>query len=150
MSQAPASSLDAHPGYAVKRVQLAVRVAMDAVLADSKLSMAQFAALRVLADAGPLPGAELARRCFITRQSMRDVLKSLVERGFVEEITAREGGRVRSLSLAPDGRDAMEKSAGQVAAVNARMVRGLTARQQAELVSLLNRCADNLKAGLGS
>jgi DNA-binding MarR family transcriptional regulator len=58
-------------GYLVKRVQQALRRRCDAALKPTGLSMAQYAALRALAEHPDASAAELARLCFVTRQSLR-------------------------------------------------------------------------------
>jgi DNA-binding MarR family transcriptional regulator len=137
-------TLDQRPGYAVKRLQLAVRTAVDSAIAAMNLSMAQFAALRVLADTEPMAAAELARRCFITRQSMQDVLRSLRSRNLVEN-GETNGGRAQKIAITPAGKELLESTVHMVEAVDRRMLRGLTPRQQVQFVSWLNVCAENLK-----
>jgi DNA-binding MarR family transcriptional regulator len=148
MSQGRENSLDQRPGYAVKRLQLAIRTSVDDDLASMRLSMAQFAALRVLADSGPVTAAELARQCFITRQSMQDVLKSLRARYLVETVESTSGGRTQKIAIMPDGKELAERAIVKVEAVDRRMLRGLTPREQVQFVSWLNTCAGNLKAAM--
>lgn len=145
MSQENANALQQHPGYAVKRLQLAVRTAVDTAVASTKLSMAQFAVLRTLADSGPMPAAELARRCFITRQSMQDVLGCLRDRGLVDTVVSDSGVRSRRLEVTAQGREVLGDATLRVQAVDDRMLRGLSSRDRAQFVSWLNLCADNLK-----
>ena len=64
-------------GYLVKRVQQSLRRRCDAALRPTGLSMAQYVVLRALADHQDASAAELARRCFVTRQSLQDVLGGL-------------------------------------------------------------------------
>ncbi|HYS38614.1 MAG TPA: MarR family transcriptional regulator [Pseudonocardiaceae bacterium] len=148
MSQARENSLDQRPGYAVKRLQLAIRNSVDDDLASMRLSMAQFAALRVLADSGPVTAAELARQCFVTRQSMQDVLNSLRARYLVETVETASGGRTQKIAIMPAGKELMEQAIVKVEAVDRRMLRGLTPRQQVQFVSWLNTCAGNLTAAM--
>jgi DNA-binding MarR family transcriptional regulator len=138
------NGLSQYPGYAVKRLQLAIRTAMDAALAPTRLSMAQFAALRVMVDSEPISAAELARRCFITRQSMQDLTESLRSANLVRTIPA-EGGHGQRLELTGDGRAALDDAVVRVQEVDRRMVRGLTPAQRTRFVAMVNRCTDNLR-----
>lgn len=144
MRQGDNERLDLRPGYAVKRLQLVLRVAVNTAIGPTGLSMSQFAVLRVLADAGPVTAAELARRCFITRQSVRDVIKTLVEREMIEYPPARP--RVpRRLRITECGLALLADAVDKVNEVDQRMLGDMTERQRAQFVSWLNMCADNLR-----
>jgi hypothetical protein len=91
------SETESSVGYLIKRVQLALRRACDAALKSTGLSMAQHAMLRSLADHPDASAAELARLCFVTRQSLQDVLNSLRSAGLVEAADAPPQGRAQSL-----------------------------------------------------
>src|ERR1700739_3456978 len=90
-------------GYLVKRVQQGLRRRCDAALKPTGLSMAQYAALRALADTPDASAAELARLCFGTRQSWQDLLPGLRTAGLVEPVDAPPRGRARSLRLTRRG-----------------------------------------------
>jgi len=64
-------------GYVLKRTQLALRGAMDGALATLDLTTPQYAALSELAKEQGLSNAELARRCFVTPQTMHRILGGL-------------------------------------------------------------------------
>ena len=76
-------------GYLVKRVQQGLRRRCDAVLKPTGLSMAQYALLRALHDHPDASASELARLCFVTRQSLRDVLAGLRTLGLVDVLFAQ-------------------------------------------------------------
>src|SRR5271163_909813 len=90
-------------GYLVKRVQQALRRRCDAALKPTGLSMAQYPLLRVLHDHPHASATELARLCFVTRQSLRDVLSGLRTAGLVVSSDIPGRGRARSLQLTPVG-----------------------------------------------
>ena len=79
-------------GYLVKRVQQSLRRRCDAALRPTGLSMAQYAALRALADHPDASASELARLCFVTRQSLQDLLTGMRSAGLVADADARRGG----------------------------------------------------------
>src|ERR1700754_1991490 len=70
-------------GYLVKRVQQSLRRRSDAALRSTGVSMAQYAVLRALSDHPEASASELSRLCFVTRQSLEDVLSGLRSAGFV-------------------------------------------------------------------
>src|ERR1700739_2005101 len=90
-------------GYLVKRVQQGLRRRCDTALRPTGLSMAQYAVLRALAEHPDASAAELARLCFVTRQSLQDVLAGLRQAGLVETADAPPRGRSRSLALTDRG-----------------------------------------------
>ncbi|MHC1557688.1 MarR family winged helix-turn-helix transcriptional regulator [Actinomycetospora sp. C-140] len=140
MGQAPVGD---RPGYRVKQVQQALRHAGDAALRGIGLSVSQYAALRALADRPGASSAEVARRCFVTRQSVADVLGPLRAAGAVEDGEPARG-RARPMALTTVGRARLAAAETAMAEVEERMLAGLSAREVATLTELLTVCAANL------
>ena len=133
-------------GYLVKRVQQSVRRQCDAALRPSGLSMAQYAAMRALADHPEASASELARLCFVTRQSLQDLLAGLRSAGFVRDAKVPPRGRARSLELTPTGAKRLRAAHTAVMAVESRMLEGISANARYQLSASLDRCAQNLEA----
>jgi DNA-binding MarR family transcriptional regulator len=132
-------------GYLVKRVQQGLRRRCDAALKPTGLSMAQYAALRALAEHPDASAAELARLCFVTRQSLQDVLTGLRAAGLVETVDAPPRGRSRSLSLTRLGTRRLSAAHDAVFAVQTTMLQGISVREQRSVADALARCAQNLE-----
>ena len=132
-------------GYLVKRVQQGLRRRCDAALKPTGLSMAQYAALRALSEHPDASAAELARLCFVTRQSLQDVLTGLRTAGLVETVDAPPRGRSRSLSLTRRGSRQLSAAHDAVFAVQAAMLQGISVREQRGTAEVLARCAQNLE-----
>jgi DNA-binding MarR family transcriptional regulator len=133
-------------GYLVKRVQQALRRRCDAALKPIGLSMAQYALLRALHDHPDASASELARLCFVTRQSLRDVLSGLRSSGLVALSDAQGQGRARALQLTPIGLRRLNDSHAAVVGSEAEMLQGISSAARRELAALLLRCAENLEA----
>ena len=136
------------PGYLLKRAQQALSQACTDRLRPTGLSMSQYAALRALDDLPSASSAELARRCFVTRQSLRDVLKGLREAGLVtvaEEATSR---RVKPVALTPSGRGRLLIAEQMVTEVETEMLAGLSDTDRERLTGLLLACIGNLTASV--
>jgi DNA-binding MarR family transcriptional regulator len=133
-------------GYLVKRVQQGLRRRCDAALKPTGLSMAQYAALRALAEHPDASAAELARLCFVTRQSLQDVLTGLRTAGLVETVDAPPRGRARSLALTRRGSRQLEAADDAVFGVQALMLRGVPPTAQRSVAEALSRCAKNLES----
>src|ERR1700759_4455980 len=108
-------------GYLVKRVQQSMRRRSDAALRSTGLSMAQYAVLRALADHPEASASELSRLCFVTRQSLQDVLSGLRSSGLVSESDRRSRGRARALVLTVSGAKRLAAAHAAVMAVEAMM-----------------------------
>jgi DNA-binding MarR family transcriptional regulator len=132
-------------GYLVKRVQQSLRRRCDAALRSSGLSMAQYAAMRALADHPEASASELARLCFVTRQSLQDLLAGLRSGGFVRDAKVPPRGRARSLELTAAGAKALALAHTAVMSVDEAMLHGVPAGAQRQLADLLTRCAVNLE-----
>jgi DNA-binding MarR family transcriptional regulator len=133
-------------GYLVKRVQQALRRRCDTALRPIGLTMSQYAILRALHDHPAASASDLARLCFVTRQSLRDVLAGLRSAGLVDDIAHSPQGRRRSLRLTTAGLHSLQKSHAAVIGVETAMLTGIPADAHTELAALLTRCADNLEA----
>ena len=134
-------------GYLVKRVQQSLRRRSDAALRSTGLSMAQYAVLRALADHPDASASDLSRLCFVTRQSLQDVLSGLRSCGLVSESGRPARGRARSLELTAVGAKRLAAAHAAVMGVESAMTDGISASTRRQLVAALTRCAGNLEAG---
>ncbi|MGW0159426.1 MarR family winged helix-turn-helix transcriptional regulator [Mycobacterium sp. NPDC003323] len=132
-------------GYLVKRVQQALRRNCDAALRPTGLSMAQYAVLRALADHPSASAAQLARLCFVTRQSLQDVLAGLRADGLVRDAAEQGGGRAVALELTAVGRRRLAAGHRAVLAVDVAMVEDLPEGAQTQLAQWLRSCAERLE-----
>ncbi|WP_409182690.1 MarR family winged helix-turn-helix transcriptional regulator [Amycolatopsis sp. VS8301801F10] len=132
------------PGYLVKRVQQAFRQVSDERLRPIGLSMSQYAVLVALAENPGASSAELARRCFVTRQSLRDVLTGLKTAGLVAVAEEASAGRARPVRLTADGEARLGDAHRVVGEVEERMLAGMSESERRRLAGLLSICAENL------
>lgn len=139
--------LDLSVGYALKQAATALRVAMEAGLRPLGLTVPQYACLEQLGQRPGLSAAELARRTFVTRQSMHAVLLGLAERGLLQRAASAPQGRALPTELTAAGRDALTRASAVVAAVEARMIGGFTADRRERLRMDLVACVAALESG---
>jgi DNA-binding MarR family transcriptional regulator len=132
-------------GYLVKRVQQGLRRECDAALKPTGLSMAQYSTLRALHEHPEASAAELARLCFVTRQSLQDVLAGLRAAGLVENADADPRGRAQSLALTRLGSRRLGAAHAAVFAVEDVMLKGVAARERRTVAEVLLRSAQNLE-----
>ena len=127
------------------RAQRNCRTAMDAALQAHGLSTAQYGVLRRLDDDPGLSGAELARRLHVTAQTMNRLIAALEEADLIVRFPDASGGRTLRARLTDAGYAAIESARRTVESVEARMLAGLDAREQAQFADLLRRCAEALE-----
>ena len=131
-------------GYLIKQVDQTFRRSCEERLREVGLSMSQYAVLRALADAPGAPAAELARRTFVTRQSLRDVLAGLTAAGLASIATRPTAGRALPITLTDAGKTLLDQADAIVLDVEERMIAGFPPDEVHRLASLLTACARNL------
>ena len=131
-------------GYQMKRAEHALRLEMDAALRGVGLTTPQYAALSVLEGEAGLSGAALARRCFVTPQTMNKILMNLEGAGMVERRPHPEHGRVLSAYLTEKGAELVALAHGEVEAIEESMLSGLDREGRSRLLEDLRGCAESL------
>src|SRR5262249_45217626 len=132
-------------GYLLKSAQQSLRAAMDAALRDLGITTPQYAVLAFLEEAPGLSGAQLARRAFVTPQTMNRIVVHLQAAGLIERGPPPEVGRVLEARLSRRGQGLLAECNRRVRHVEARMVASLNPGQQRQLAHLLERCVANLR-----
>ena len=126
--------------YEIKQVELAVRALMDEVLRPAGVTTVQYTALTVLAGRDGLTSAELARKSFVTAQTMTDMVAALERRELIAREQDPAHGRRLLISLTDKGRTFLKEYATEIAAIEERMVSRLDKDERTTLHDLLNRC----------
>lgn len=134
-------------GYCLKRAQVALHTAMAASLEPHDLSVPQYACLELLARRPGASGAELARDAFVSRQAMHQLLAGLRASGLVAPAAGPPAARgALPVALTDLGRARLDDAARTVAAVEERMVAGLSPPARTALVRALRACEAALVA----
>ena len=137
--------LENRVGYELKRAQHSLRLRMDEALKGHGVTTPQYAAMSVLAEQPGLSNAQLARRSFVTPQTMNRILGRLETLGFIERLEDPEHGRVLQAYLTRGGERLRDECDRTVAAVEKRMVSGLSEEEQRLLLQALSGCAEALR-----
>ena len=133
----------------MKRAQHALRLEMDGALREVGLTTPQYAALSVVEGEEGLSGALLARRCFVTPQTMNGILVNLEKAGLLERRAHPGHGRVLQAYLTKEGERMLLRAHALVGAIEGRMLGDLTEGERARLLAVLRGCADTLERGDG-
>jgi DNA-binding MarR family transcriptional regulator len=139
--------VESRVGYQMKRAQHALRVEMDKALREVGMTTAQYAALSALEVAPGLSGAELARRSFVTPQTMNAILANLESAGLVVRRPHPEHGRVLQAYLTEMGEESVARAHGLVEDVERRMLDRLSQDDRRRLLEALRDCANALGGG---
>jgi DNA-binding MarR family transcriptional regulator len=132
-------------GYQLKRAQQALRTAMDEGLRAQGITTPQYAALTALEADEPLSGAELARRCFVTAQTMNAILVGLERARLVERTAHAEHGRVIDARLTKRARAKLQEAHQTVFGIEERMLSEMTAAGRRRLNETLRQLVESLR-----
>jgi DNA-binding MarR family transcriptional regulator len=94
----------------------------------------------VIADTPGISGAELARRCLVTPQTMTTVLGNLTVKGLIERRTVPGQGRAMETTVTPAGKRLLGRADKKVVEVEELLNAQLTKADQQTLHKLLEKC----------
>jgi DNA-binding MarR family transcriptional regulator len=130
--------------YLAKRLESAVRRSLDLEVQAQGLTTPQYAALSVLRGQPGLSSAQLARRSFVTPQSMHVMVGAFVRDGLVERRSDPENQRVLRNFLTKAGDQVLVRADEAAARIEGQMLAGLGDRDTARLRDLMTACIQNL------
>ena len=132
-------------GFALKLAQQALRTRLDSGLREIGLTTPQYAVLAFLDVEEGASNAALARRAFVTPQTMQAILVGLVRSGFIARTPHPEHGRVQTTELTTIGRGALEAASGIVADAEARVRKAAAPLDPQAGTAMLLRLAEALR-----
>lgn len=133
-------------GYALKLAQHALRTRMDTGLREVGLTTPQYAVLNFLKKEPGASNAVLARRAFVTRQTMQAILAALERSDFIRRTPDPEHGRVQKTELTKRGSEALEAASGIVADAEAQLRQAAAPMDPQEVAAMLLRLAEALRS----
>jgi DNA-binding MarR family transcriptional regulator len=131
-------------GYLIKRAQAALHARLEEIVSAHGLGIASYVVLSLLAETPGLPNADLARRAFVTPQSMNEVLKQLELTGLVERRPNSANARILNAYLTRTGTKKWSAVSSQVRELEARLLSGLTSDERQTLNRALLTIIDNV------
>src|ERR1700761_7508080 len=134
-------------GWLLKRAQDALNTAMTAALRGPGATVPEYAVLTALADQPGMSNADLARRAYVTPQTMNQVLRELEHRGWVSRRPHPGHGRILQAELTADGRRVLRGCHQVVGGGEERMLGGVPPDGREQLVTGLKSCIAGLSRG---
>lgn len=132
--------------YLVKRLESAVRRDLDAIMQEQGLTTPQYAALSILRRSPGLSSAQLARRSFVTAQSMQVMVAAFERSGFIERRTDAGHQRILRNYLTAAGEEVLARSEDAADRVEEQMIAGLSDAMVEDLREAMEACIKNLMA----
>lgn len=112
--------------YVVARLDRALRVEINKRVKPYGLTTLQYTTLSILGHGGELSNAQLARRAYMTPQSMSEVLDALEQKGLVERTPHPNHRRVFPAALTAKGRRVLAACNAAVDVLEREMLAELT------------------------
>ena len=110
------------------------------------LTVAQYSALMILAEHPGLSGAQLARRCFVTPQTMAAILAGLEAKDLVTRQASTVHSQVLQTALTRHGRALLRKADRVAVGIESALAEAFSAAEQAQVMALLERVTAVLEA----
>ena len=127
-------------GYLVKRAQSLINLSLEEIVSQHGLGIPHYVVLILLADTPGLPNAELARKAFVTPQSMNEVLQQLEASGLVERQPSPSNARILNAQLTQTGEKKWRSVNDDVLELEERLLLGLSRDE----VRSLNRSLETI------
>jgi DNA-binding MarR family transcriptional regulator len=141
--------LEPRISYVIARLERAVRAGITERVRPHGLTTLQYTTLSLLGARGqPLSNAQLARRAYMTPQSMLAVIDALEEKGLIRRDPHPNHRRVYPATVTPTGRRVLAACDAAVAAMEEEMLADLGVRERETLLASLKACVRSLHAGV--
>jgi DNA-binding MarR family transcriptional regulator len=128
----------------MKRFLIAFRAQLDEELRPGGVTTAQMQVLKALKDWPGSSGAQLARVCHMTPQSMQALIQKSEKDGWIERHKDKGNDRVLAASLTAAGEEMLAAAEVAVKRVERKLWRGVTEGEIARLTEVLERCLGNI------
>src|SRR5512144_101527 len=143
----------AEPGvsYALGRLHQRLFASITERVAQHDLTTLQFTKLSVLSRHGaPLSTSQLARRAFMTPQSMSEVIHALERKGLIKRNPHPNHRRTLPATLTAKGRRVLTECEKAVSAFESSMLAGFSEEDRAAFLDMVKAAVRNLGGGFPS
>ncbi len=144
MAASPGPGSTRRPGYLLKRAQSVLHTAMAAALHEHNATVGQYALLTALDEEPGLSNADLARRAFVTPQTMNQLLRELEHKRWVTRRPHPVHGRILQADLTQQGHAALRSCHQAVDAIEQQMLAELSPAHRQQLTAALRACIEAL------
>jgi DNA-binding MarR family transcriptional regulator len=134
--------------YAIARLHQRVFAGISERVAPHGLTTLQFTTMSVLSRHGaPLSTSQLARRAFMTPQSMSEVIHALERKGLIKRNPHPNHRRTLPATLTPKGNRVLAACEEAVTEFESTMLEGFSATDRAAFLDMIKAAVRNLGGG---
>ncbi|MFF4838363.1 MarR family winged helix-turn-helix transcriptional regulator [Streptomyces sp. NPDC001315] len=123
----------------IRRSEQALMAHHEAVLRAYGLTMTQYTVLLFLSREGGMSGAQLARSCGVTQQSMSSVLSNMETKELIRRETSPVHAKVQITTLTDEGQTLLNRAYQEVIILERTLTDAFTPSEHASLCALLER-----------
>lgn len=144
-----AARSDPRVSYAIARLHQRVFAGITERVAQHGLTTLQFTTMSVLSRHGsPLSTSQLARRAFMTPQSMSEVIHALEDKGLIKRDPHPKHRRTLPATLTPKGRRVLAACEEAVSELEDAMFDGFPDKDREAFFAMIKAAVRNLGGGL--
>ena len=126
-------------GYLLKEVQQDLRKRMDRALADLNLTTPQYSVLSELREFPGLSNADLARKSFVTPQTMNLIVQNLESRGLIGRSLSTIHGKIRNTEVTAKGAALLTRANEMVLNVQSEIFGRISEAENLALTEILKK-----------
>jgi DNA-binding MarR family transcriptional regulator len=123
----------------IRRTEQALMAHHEAVLRGYGLTMTQYTVLLVLRREGGRSGAQLARACGVTQQTMATVLTGLQNKDLIAREPSPVHAKVQIATLTGQGRQVLDGAYEEVIVLERALTEAFTPAEHSAFIDLLDR-----------
>lgn len=128
----------------MKRILIAFRARLDEELRPRGVTTAQLQVLHAIKNAPGSSGAQLARVCYVTPQTVQALIERTEKDGWIERHKDKGNDRVLATSLTMAGEKLLRDAEAAVKRVEKMMWVGVSEGEISKLGGVLERCLGNI------
>ncbi|KAA2252390.1 MarR family transcriptional regulator [Solihabitans fulvus] len=128
----------------IRRAEQALMAHHEAVLRGYGLTMTQYTVLLTLSRDDAMSGAQLARACGVTQQSMATVLTGMQNKQLIDRKPSPVHAKVMIATLTPTGRDLLNHAYQEVIVLERALTDRFTSDEHKQFCEYLDRATATL------
>ena len=128
----------------MKRILLGFRRQLDEDLRPQGVTTAQLQILKAIKSSPGSSGAQLARVCYVTPQTMQALIQKAEKDGWIARRKDKGNDRVLAASLTAAGEKLLQDAETAVSQIEEKLWNGISSREIADLAAMLERCLGNI------
>lgn len=135
-------SLQDRPGFLIRRLHQIHTALFNEECGSEGITPIMYSVLSTLGKLGAIDQTALAQAVAIDKTNIADILERLRKHGYVRRRISTKDRRVRLTTLTEKGQQLLDRLDENAERAHARTIEDLNVREQAVLISLLNRIID--------